>query len=34
VQLAGHLYDEGLVLAVAKQLEKAMPWSARKAPLW
>jgi amidase len=34
VQLAGRLYDEGLVLAVAKQLEKAMPWSARKAPIW
>ncbi|MGH7736034.1 MAG: amidase family protein, partial [Gemmatimonadales bacterium] len=32
VQIAGRMHDEGLVLAVAKQLEKAMPWAARKAP--
>jgi amidase len=33
VQLAGRMYDEGLLLAVARQLEKAMPWSARRSPL-
>ncbi|MFO0761489.1 MAG: amidase [Byssovorax sp.] len=33
VQLAGRPFAEGTVLAVARQLEVAMPWRERRAPL-
>ena len=32
VQLAGALFTEGELLAVARQLEDAMPWKERRAP--
>lgn len=33
VQLAGRLLADGTVLSVARQLETAMPWSQRRAPI-
>lgn len=33
VQIAGRPFDEALVLAVARQLEQAMPWSLRRPKL-
>src|SRR5262249_4870354 len=32
VQLAGRRGDDGLVLAVARQLEQALPWRDRRPP--
>jgi len=34
VQLAGRPLAEGVVLAVARQLEEAAPWRGRQAPAW
>ncbi|HUS68007.1 MAG TPA: amidase [Kofleriaceae bacterium] len=33
VQVAGRLYEDATVLAVSRQLESAMPWAARRAPI-
>jgi amidase len=33
VQLAGRLFDEATVLAVARELEQRLPWRERKPPL-
>jgi amidase len=34
VQLVGHMFTEGLLIAVAAQLEQAAPWAQRKPPQW
>jgi amidase len=33
VQIAGRRYQEGTVLAVARQLETALPWRERRPPM-